>query len=148
MRAWWHWVLAILGTIVAVALLAAGALTYLVLRLDVRGEVERAVESATGRNLTISGDVGVSFWPVLGLHAANDTLANVAGGARRPSLSPTIFMSAWNCRPCSIGKWSCASLCFKIPALRSRLMRAVIPIGRSRRRRGRRRRLPIPRPLA
>jgi AsmA protein len=80
MRAWWHWVLVIVGTVVAVALLAAGGLAYLVLRLDVRGAVERAVENATGRNLTINGDVGVSYWPVLGLHAANDTLANVPGG--------------------------------------------------------------------
>ncbi len=80
MRAWWHWVLAILGTIVAVALLAAGGLAYLVYRLDIKGEVERAVENATGRDLTINGDVGVSYWPVLGFHAANDVLSNVAGG--------------------------------------------------------------------
>ncbi len=80
MRAWWHWVLAILGTIVAVALLAAGGLAYLVYRLDIKGEVERAVENATGRDLTINGDVGVSYWPVLGFHAANDVLSNVRGG--------------------------------------------------------------------
>src|SRR5690242_1002613 len=80
MRAWWHWVLAILGTIVAVALLAAGGLAYLVYRLDIKGEVERAVENATGRDLTINGDVGVSYWPVLGFHAANDVLSNVPGG--------------------------------------------------------------------
>src|SRR5215470_886581 len=80
MRAWWHWVLVILGTIVAIALLAAGGLAYLVYRLDIKGEVERAVENATGRDLTINGDVGVSYWPVLGFHAANDVLANVPGG--------------------------------------------------------------------
>ena len=85
MRAWWHWVLVILGTIVAIVLLAAGGLAYLVYRLDIRGEVERAVENATGRNLTINGDVGVSYWPVLGLHAADDVLANVPGG-RAPAL--------------------------------------------------------------
>jgi AsmA protein len=85
MKAWWHWVIVILGTLVAVALLGAGALAFLVLRLDVRGEVERAVENATGRHLTISGDVGVSYWPVLGLRAANASLANVAGG-RAPAL--------------------------------------------------------------
>ena len=33
-------------------------MAYLVYRLDVRGEVERAVENATGRDLTIDGDVG------------------------------------------------------------------------------------------
>lgn len=80
MRAWWHWVLVILGTIVAIVLLAAGGLAYLVYRLDIKGEVERAVENATGRDLTINGDVGVSYWPVFGFHAANDILSNVPGG--------------------------------------------------------------------
>jgi AsmA protein len=86
MKAWWHWVIVILGSVVAVALLAAGALAYLVLRLDVRGEIERAVENATGRQLTIQGDVGVSYWPVLGLRATKTTLANVPGG-RAPAFS-------------------------------------------------------------
>ncbi|MBI3439489.1 MAG: AsmA family protein [Proteobacteria bacterium] len=80
MRAWWHWVLVILGTIVAVVLLAAGGLAYLVYRLDIKGEIEHAFENATGRDLTINGDVGVSYWPVLGFHAGNDVLANVPGG--------------------------------------------------------------------
>src|SRR5262245_60335492 len=86
MKAWWHWVIVILGSVVAVALLGAGALAYLVLRLDVRGEIERSVESATGRQLTIQGDVGVSYWPVLGLRATKTTLSNVAGG-RAPAFS-------------------------------------------------------------
>lgn len=86
MKAWWHWVVVILGSIVAIALLAAGGLAYLVLRLDVRGEIERAVENATGRQLTIQGDVGVSYWPVLGLRATKTTLSNVPGG-RAPAFS-------------------------------------------------------------
>jgi len=80
MKTWWHWVIAALGAIVAVALLGAGAITYLILRLDVRGEIERAVETATGRQLTIEGDVGISYWPVLGLRATKTTLSNVPGG--------------------------------------------------------------------
>ncbi|PZO49544.1 MAG: hypothetical protein DCF16_14510 [Alphaproteobacteria bacterium] len=80
MKGWMRWVLLIGGGLIAAALLGAGLLAYLVTRLDVRGEVERAVESATGRDLTISGDVGVSYWPVLGLRAEDATLANVEGG--------------------------------------------------------------------
>ena len=38
------------------------------------------MENATGRDLTINGDVGVSYWPVLGLRALDITLANVEGG--------------------------------------------------------------------
>ena len=80
MKAFWRWVLLIVGGLAAAALLGAGLLAYLVSRLDVRAEVERAVESATGREMTIAGDVGVSYWPVLGLHAETITLANVEGG--------------------------------------------------------------------
>lgn len=80
-----RWVLLVLGALVALLLLAAGGVYYLVSRLDVRAEVERAVEGATGRDLTIAGDVGVAFWPVLGLRAEQITLANVEGG-RAPAL--------------------------------------------------------------
>jgi AsmA protein len=80
MKGWLRWTFLILGGLVAAALIGAGALFYLVSRLDVRAEVERAVENATGRDLTIAGDVGVSFWPVLGLRAEDATLANVEGG--------------------------------------------------------------------
>ena len=72
--------LVVAGSLVTVVLLGAGLLTYLVLRLDVRGEIERNVESATGRDLTINGSVGVSYWPVLGLKAQDVTLSNVEGG--------------------------------------------------------------------
>lgn len=81
---WKRVLLLIVGSVVAVALIGAGALAYLVLRLDVRAEVERAVESATGRDVVIAGDVGVSYWPVLGLRAGEVTLSNVEGG-RAPS---------------------------------------------------------------
>jgi len=84
MKGWMRWVLLIGGGLVAAALIGAGVLAYLVLRLDVRGEVERAVEAGTGRDATIAGSVGVSYWPVLGLRAEDVTLANVEGG-RAPS---------------------------------------------------------------
>jgi uncharacterized protein involved in outer membrane biogenesis len=66
---WKRVALLVAGSLVTVVLLGAGVLTYLVLRLDIRGEIERNVEAATGRDFTISGDVGVSYWPVLGLKA-------------------------------------------------------------------------------
>lgn len=80
MKGWTRWVLLIGGGLFAAVLMGAGLLAYLVTRLDVRGEVERIVESATGRDLTIAGNVGVSYWPVLGLRAEDASLANVAGG--------------------------------------------------------------------
>jgi AsmA protein len=77
---WKRVALLVAGSLVTLALLGVGLLTFLVLRLDVRGEVERAVENATGRDFTINGSVGVSYWPVLGLRARDVTLANVEGG--------------------------------------------------------------------
>ncbi|MEZ5961626.1 MAG: AsmA family protein [Hyphomonadaceae bacterium] len=77
---WKRIALLVAGSLVTVVLLGAGLLTYLVLRLDVRGEIERNVEAATGRDLTINGAVGVSYWPVLGLKAQDVTLSNVEGG--------------------------------------------------------------------
>ena len=74
----------VLGALVAVVLIAAGVLFFLVSRLDMRAEIERAVEGATGRQLTIAGPVGVSFYPVLGIQANDVTLANIRGG-RAPS---------------------------------------------------------------
>ncbi len=77
---WKRVALLVAGSLVTVLLVGAGLLTYLVLRLDVRGEIERSVENSTGRDLTIRGDVGVSYWPVLGLRALDVTLSNVEGG--------------------------------------------------------------------
>jgi AsmA protein len=77
-----------LGALVALLALAAAGLAYLVSQVDVRAEIERAVEGATGRDLTIAGEVGVSYWPVLGLRAQDATLANVAGG-RAPAFLTT-----------------------------------------------------------
>lgn len=81
-----RWAIFILGGLVMLVLGGAGLIFFLLSRLDMRAEVERAVEQATGRDLTIAGDVGVSFYPVLGLRAENASLANVQGG-RAPALA-------------------------------------------------------------
>lgn len=75
-----RWIVLILGVVFAFAALGAAGLAYLVSRIDVRAEVEQAVRNATGREMTIAGDVGVSFWPVLGLRVEEASLANVEGG--------------------------------------------------------------------
>lgn len=80
MQAVWRWGVIILGGAVALTLMGAGLLVYLVHRIDLKPEIERVVENATGRNLTISGEVGVSFWPVIGVRAHEVALANAPGG--------------------------------------------------------------------
>jgi AsmA protein len=81
-----RWLIWIFGGLAALIAIAAGVVFFLVSRLDIRAEIEKAVEDATGRDLTISGEVGVSFYPVLGLRAEEATLANVEGG-RAPVLA-------------------------------------------------------------
>ena len=80
MTGWKRWVLLIGGGLIAAALTGAGLLAWLVSRVDVRGEIERAVENATGRDVVIRGAVGVIYWPVLGVRAGDVTIANVEGG--------------------------------------------------------------------
>lgn len=80
------WTIYILAAAVAFALAGAGAIFFLLTRLDMRGEVERIVEGATHRELTIAGDVGVSFYPVIGIKADEASLANAPGG-RAPALA-------------------------------------------------------------
>lgn len=80
MKAVWRWVIIITGGIVALTLMGAATLVYLVSRIDLKPEIERVVENATGRDLAIAGPVGVSFWPVLGVRAEGASLANVEGG--------------------------------------------------------------------
>jgi AsmA protein len=79
------WIIGILGTLAAVAALGLGALVYLVSRIDAAAEIERVVEQATGRDLTISGKAGLSLWPIIGIEAEDAALANVEGG-RAPAL--------------------------------------------------------------
>lgn len=74
----------VLGVLVIAAGAGAAYLLSLVSPANVRAQVERAVESATGRELSIKGDVAVSLWPVFGVSAKDVTLANVPGG-RAPS---------------------------------------------------------------
>lgn len=84
MTGWKRWVLLIGGGLIAAILTGAGLLAWLVSRVDVRAEIERAVETATGRDVVIAGSVGVIYWPVLGVRAGDVTIANVPGG-REPA---------------------------------------------------------------
>lgn len=74
---------ALLYFIIAVVVLAAGAvfLAPMFISADlVKQEVEAAVESATGRKLTIAGDVSISAWPALAANIGDVTFANAPGG--------------------------------------------------------------------
>ncbi len=144
MKGWMRWVLLIGGGLVAAALIGAGVLAYLVYRLDVRGEVERIVENAAGRDVVISGGVGVSYWPVLGLRADDVTLANVEGGRAPSFIAADEIDIGVSCALCWTARCMCAGSCSNARRSRSKstqrairtgcLRRAAHHLGRHRRR--------------
>jgi AsmA protein len=75
-----RWAVYIAVALAVVSGAALGTAYVMLSRLDVRAEIERAVERGAGRDLTIKGDVSVTVFPVLGLTAEEAALANVPGG--------------------------------------------------------------------
>ncbi len=69
--------------IVAVVVILGGAAVLVPMFIStdaIKSEVEAAAEQATGRKLTIAGDVSISVWPALAANIADVTFANAAGG--------------------------------------------------------------------
>ncbi len=79
-------ILAVLGLVV---LAVAGVFVFLVTLNpnDYKGQISSAVQQATGRNLTISGDIRASMYPILGFTAAGITLSNPSGFGDKPFLT-------------------------------------------------------------
>jgi len=72
----------VLLAILLLAVVAAGAVGYLVATLDpndYKPQIAAQVKKATGRDLTISGDIEWSLFPWLGLDLGKTTLANPPG---------------------------------------------------------------------
>ena len=80
-----RWVFRIIGTILVLVILAVGAL-FLLPADRIANLAARQFEAATGRALTIDGDVTPTFWPVLGARVEGVTLANVASSDAGPML--------------------------------------------------------------
>ncbi len=79
----------LLTFIIIIVILAGGAvfLAPMFISADlVKREVEAAVENATGRKLTIAGDVSISAWPALAANIGDVTFAN-APGAAEPNMA-------------------------------------------------------------
>lgn len=80
---------ALLKLLAALAVLAVAAIVLVPLLVPaelVKRQVELAVEDATGRQLTIAGDVRISVFPVLAARIGEVRLAN-APGARTPDMA-------------------------------------------------------------
>ena len=80
------WLIRILFILIAVIGLVAGAL--LLLPGDKLGTIlAEQVKAQTGRDLTLSGDVNLSFWPVLGMETGPVTFGNADWAGPEPMLS-------------------------------------------------------------
>ncbi len=80
------WLLRILFIVVAVFGLVIGAL--LLMPGDKLAEIlAEQVRAETGRELTLSGDVNLSFWPVLGMETGPVTFGNAPWAGPEPMLS-------------------------------------------------------------
>ncbi len=80
------WLMRILFILVAVVGLVIGAL--LLMPGDKLGAIlAEQVKAETGRDLTFSGDVSISFWPVLGIETGPVTFGNADWAGPEPMLS-------------------------------------------------------------
>lgn len=80
-----RWIVRLLGVVLILVAVAVAAL-FLVPADRIANLAARQFEAATGRALTIDGDVTPTFWPVLGARVERVTLANVAGSDAGPML--------------------------------------------------------------
>lgn len=77
----------IAAALVALVLLAAIVLPLVVDPNDFRDEIAQAVESRTGRELVIEGDLGLSVFPWLGVDIGKARLANAPFAGEAPMVS-------------------------------------------------------------
>lgn len=70
--------------VVLVIVIAAIVLPMVIDPNDYRGQIEQAVETRTGRQLTMAGDLELSVFPWLGVEIGDTTLANAPGFSDRP----------------------------------------------------------------
>ncbi len=78
--------LKLLGFILVAALIAVGALFFLPGERIARIAAER-ISDMTGREVTMTGDTSISFYPVLGISTGKTTIANAEWGTGGPMLS-------------------------------------------------------------
>jgi AsmA protein len=77
----------VIGSIVALIVLALLAVVLFVDPNDYRDDIERVVESKTGRQLTLSGDLHLSIFPWLALEAGAASLGEAPGFGDEPFVS-------------------------------------------------------------
>ncbi|WP_244512476.1 AsmA family protein [Roseovarius nanhaiticus] len=80
----------IIGFVLVAALLAVGALFFLPGERIARIAAER-ISTMTGREVTMTGDTSISFYPVLGISTGRTTIANADWASGGPMLEADSF---------------------------------------------------------
>ncbi|MEO9777615.1 MAG: AsmA family protein [Sedimentitalea sp.] len=81
-----RWMFRIAGALVIAAVI--GVVALLMLPHDrIVGIATEKIEARTGRDLSVSGDVSLSFWPVLGVKTGPVTLGNAEWAGTEPMLT-------------------------------------------------------------
>ncbi|HET8700617.1 MAG TPA: AsmA family protein, partial [Nitrococcus sp.] len=78
------WFLITIASLIILLILFVVAVIWLVNPNDYRAEIERAVTAQTGRKLTIEGNLGLTFFPWIGLQANQVQLANAPSFGTAP----------------------------------------------------------------
>jgi len=86
MKSFLKWLLAIIGTVALLLVVAAVVLPLIVDPNNYKEEISAAVSNKTGRDLTIGGDIKWSVFPSIGLELNDVTLANPSGFGEQPML--------------------------------------------------------------
>ncbi|MEL6209937.1 MAG: AsmA family protein, partial [Pseudomonadota bacterium] len=81
-----RWVFRLLGLIVLI-IIAAIAAVFLLPSDRIAGVVEERFQAATGRALTIEGDVRPSLWPELGVNTGAVSIANADWAGDAPMVA-------------------------------------------------------------
>src|SRR5680860_463475 len=80
------WLLAVLGVIVLLLIIAAVVLPLTFDPNDYKEEIQKVVKQETGRDMTIAGDIGWTVFPWLGLEVSDITIGNRQGFGNDPML--------------------------------------------------------------
>lgn len=110
-------VILVVGALVAVLVAAAVAVVAFFPKDLVIAELRKQVLAATGRTLTIGGDTDVTFWPALGLSAADVTLSNPPGFGDAPFLTAKEIVFAVSAAPLLRGDVEVKRLFLDTPSL-------------------------------
>lgn len=102
-------VAAVLGVLV----LAIGAFVVFFPKAWALADIERRVEAATERDLTLGGDVDLTFWPELGFSANQASLSNPQGFSDTPFLAADRIVFAVKVLPLFSGRVEVKKLIFE-----------------------------------